>query len=61
MGAKQNGGFPLTLGFRGKEKVSEGGCGSLAFNPIYFGFNLTNKAGPSFSPIMNGTCNQRPH
>lgn len=33
---------------------------SIVFNPIYFGFNLQNKAG-LLIPNYNGTCNQSPH
>lgn len=53
---KANGAF-LTFGF-GKQKEKD--FGDIVFNPIYFGFNLQNKAG-LLIPNYNGTCNQSPH
>lgn len=47
----------LTFGSR---KQKERDFSSIVFNPIYFGFNLQNKAG-LLIPNYNGTCNQSPH
>lgn len=53
----QTNGVFLTFGLR---KQKERDFSSIVFNPIYFGFNLQNKAG-LLIPNYNGTCNQSPH